>query len=225
MQVTALVPMRHESERVPGKNYRMFHGRPLFHHILETLSSVPAIDRIVVDTDSPTITSSCSIDFPAVVCVARPPHLRDGRTPMTDVLQHDIQDFPSQWYLQTHSTNPLLKPSTVVDAIAHLEAALDRHDSLFTVSRIQARLFDAAGAPINHDPNHLLRTQDLPPILMENSNLYLFTREQIQRGRRYGDRPVLFEMDPLEAVDIDDETGFRLAEAIHGLNDSRSDVG
>ena len=35
--VTALVPMRHYSERVPGKNYRLMAGRPLYAYILETL--------------------------------------------------------------------------------------------------------------------------------------------------------------------------------------------
>ena len=52
MKLAALVPMRHHSQRVPGKNYRPLAGKPLFHHILETLLAVPEIDEIVVDTDS-----------------------------------------------------------------------------------------------------------------------------------------------------------------------------
>jgi CMP-N-acetylneuraminic acid synthetase len=48
----------------------------------------------------------------------------------------------------------------------------------------------------------------------ENSNLYLFTSDQIAGGRRMGDRPILFEVDPLEAVDIDVEADFVLAEAL-----------
>ena len=70
------------------------------------------------------------------------------------------------------------------------------------------------GSALNHDPKVLLRTQDLPPIYEENSNLYLFTAEQIAGGRRMGDRPILFEIDPLEAVDIDEEPDFVLAEAL-----------
>lgn len=215
--VTAFVPMRHESERVPGKNFRLFHGRPLFHYVLEALSKVDAITKIVVDTDSPMIRESCNLHFPNITCVERPLHLRDGRIPMTDVLQHDARLFPSDWYLQTHSTNPLLKHSTIARALDCLQKESSRHDSLFSVSRLQARLYDAVGKPINHNPKVLLRTQDLPPVLMENSNLYIFTSDQIERGQRFGERPLMLEMDPVEATDIDNQRDFELAEALFSL--------
>ena len=70
---------------------------------------------------------------------------------------------------------------------------------------------------MNHDPSVLLRTQDLPPVLEENSGMYVFSRSQIAEGRRFGDRPLLYEIDPLEAIDIDEESDFVLAEAIHRL--------
>ena len=95
-----------------------------------------------------------------------------------------------------------------------MEPEADNHDSLFSVTRWQTRLYGADGTPINHDPDVLLRTQDLPPVYEENSNLYLFTADQIAAGRRIGDRPILFEIHPLEAVDIDDEHDFVLAEAL-----------
>jgi CMP-N-acetylneuraminic acid synthetase len=50
--IAAIVPMRHDSRRVPGKNYRLFAGRPLYHHILLQLSTCPQISQIVIDTDS-----------------------------------------------------------------------------------------------------------------------------------------------------------------------------
>ena len=54
-KIVALVPMRHDSVRVPGKNYRPIAGKPLYHHILETLLACPEITQVVVDTDSPVI--------------------------------------------------------------------------------------------------------------------------------------------------------------------------
>ena len=122
--------------------------------------------------------------------------------------------MPSDWYLQTHTTNPLLRSNTIEAALDRMETDTTGHDSLFSVTRWQTRLYAADGSPINHDPNVLLRTQDLPPVYEENSNLYLFTRDQILAGRRIGDQPILFEVDPLEAVDIDVETDFVLAEAL-----------
>ena len=146
--------------------------------------------------------------------IDRPEHLLGGHTPMTDVLQYDASQVPSEWYLQTHTTNPLLRASNDRSGARPYGAAARDHDSLFSVTRLQTRLYAADGSALNHDPKVLLRTQDLPPIYEENSNLYLFTAEQIADGRRMGDRPVLFEIDPLEAVDIDEEHDFVLAEAL-----------
>jgi CMP-N-acetylneuraminic acid synthetase len=213
-EITAFVPMRHTSERVPGKNYRDFNGAPLFHHIVSTLLAVPQIGRVVIDTDSPTVTEQSAEHFPDVICISRPEHLLGGDVPMTEVLAHDAAEFPAAWYLQTHSTNPLLTADTIGRAIERLASSLDEHDSLFSVTRLQTRLYDHEGRPINHDPTQLLRTQDLPPVYEENSNIYLFPQELIAQGRRIGDRPMLFEVDPLEAIDIDEEHDFVIAELV-----------
>src|SRR3546814_18816598 len=89
MKIAAIVPMRHASERVIGKNYRDFAGRPLFHHILRTLLNCPSITEVCVDTDSPVITDDVAGSFPAVSVLLRPPHLRAGTTPMNAVLEKD----------------------------------------------------------------------------------------------------------------------------------------
>jgi CMP-N-acetylneuraminic acid synthetase len=212
--VVALVPMRHSSERVPGKNYRPFNGVPLFHRIVSTLLAVERVTMVVIDTDSPVVSEQAADAFPSVVVIDRPAHLLGGHVPMTEVLRHDARQVPSDWYLQTHTTNPLLRAETIDAALDRLERDAEDHDSLFSVTRWQTRLYAADGSPLNHDPNELLRTQDLPPVYEENSNIYLFTAAQIAAGRRIGERPILFEIDPLEAVDIDVETDFILAEAL-----------
>ncbi|MEO1057335.1 MAG: acylneuraminate cytidylyltransferase family protein [Actinomycetota bacterium] len=219
--IVAFVPMRHSSERVPGKNYRDFNGRPLFHHVVSTLLDVPQIDTVVIDTDSPTIEEQCAQHFPTVRCIPRPERLLGGEVPMTDVLAYDASQFPASWYLQTHSTNPLLTAATVQRAIEALDASIDTHDSLFTVTRLQTRLYDQQGNPINHDPSELLRTQDLPPVYEENSNVYVFPDHLIAAGQRIGDRPMLFEVDPLEAVDIDEEHDFVIAELLHKMRSAQ----
>lgn len=210
----ALVPMRHDSERVPGKNYRPMAGKPLYRYIVETLLACPEVDRVVIDTDSEVIKGDAASAFPQVTVLDRPPHLRDGNIPMNDVLLNDVRQLPAELYLQTHSTNPLLRPETISRAIRELRAN-PQHDSLFSVTRIQARLWTGDGQPMNHDPAVLLRTQDLPPVYLENSCLYLFTRELLEdRGTRIGARPLLFEIDRDEASDIDEEQDFRMVEAL-----------
>ena len=215
--VVAFMPMRHSSERVPGKNYRVFDGLPLFHHMVVTLQACPQVSTIAIDTDSPVVVEQCAEHFPDVMIIDRPRHLLGGETPMTEILGHDASVLDSDWYLQTHSTSPLLRPETVTAALLSLDETGDRYDSLFSVTRLQTRLYDSAYRAINHDPDVLLRTQDLAPVYEENSGMYVFTRDQIAEGRRFGDRPKLFEIDPLEATDIDEEADFVLAETLHRL--------
>ncbi len=213
--IVALVPMRHHSVRVPGKNYRPLAGKPLFHHILETLQAVPKIADIIVDTDSAEIISGLQQHFPRVKIIERPEHLRADTVPMNEILMHDTALFPADFYLQTHSTNPLLKAETITGAITQLLNQYPFYDSLFSVTRLQTRLWDGLARPINHNPAILLRTQDLPPVYEENSCLYMFTRETLaMRRNRIGERPLLFEIDPIESRDIDEEFDFLIADLL-----------
>jgi CMP-N-acetylneuraminic acid synthetase len=211
--LVALVPMRHHSQRVPGKNYRPLAGKPLFHHILDTLLSVPVISQVVVDTDSEPVMDGLHRDFPQVTIINRPETLRADDVPMNDILLHDTGQVQADFYLQTHSTNPLLRPETISRAIGTFLAAYPEKDSLFSVTRWQTRLYDQHGRAINHDPSVLIQTQDLPPVYEENSCLYLFTRQNLlRRHHRIGEHPILFEIDPAEAWDIDEDLDFAITD-------------
>lgn len=211
MKIVALVPMRHHSQRVPGKNYRPLGGKPLFHHILETLLAVPDINEVVVDTDSEQVIDGLRRYFPAVKIINRPEQLRADDVPMNEILIHDTGLHPADFYLQTHSTNPLLRAETISKAIQALLAGYPASDSLFSVTRLQTRLYDQHGHALNHNPKELIQTQDLPPVFEENSCIYLFTRENLLAKRhRISDRPLLFEIDAVEAWDIDEELDFAI---------------
>lgn len=211
--ITALVPMRHHSQRVPGKNYRLLAGRPLYQHVIANLLQVKELTQIVVDTDSEEIITGIQQNFPSVKIINRPEHLRADAIPMNEILLNDVAQFPSDLYLQTHSTNPLVKAETFARAIRTLTDLYPGYDSLFGVTRLQSRLWDSLGRAINHNPAILLQTQELPITYEENSCVYLFTGENLQRRRnRLGERPYLFEIDRDEAWDIDEEIDFRLVE-------------
>lgn len=218
MRVVAIVPMRHHSERVPGKNHRPFLGEPLYRRVVRMLLSCSCIDEVVVDTDSPVIVADCAAQFPGVRVLERPEHLRGAMVSMNEVLLNTVRQCDADLFLQTHSTNPLLRAESVTRAIAALLDAGAAHDSLFSVTRLQTRLWTHDSRPLNHDPALLLRTQDLAPVYEENSCAYLFTEELLERtGSRVGERPLLFPLDRLEAWDIDDPVDFELAEAFAAL--------
>jgi len=212
-RIVALVPMRHHSQRVPGKNYRTLAGRPLYQYILNTLEACPEIAEIVVDTDSPIIIDGLRAEFPAIKIIERPEHLRSPETSMNEVLAYDTSQVEADFYLQTHSTNPLLRAPTISRAINSLLKSYPAYDSLFSVTRLHTRLWDQLGRPINHNPAILLQTQDLPPVFEENSCIYIFTRQNLlARRNRLGYRPMMFEIDPAEAWDIDNELDFRITD-------------
>lgn len=214
-KIVALVPMRHESQRVHGKNYRLLAGRPLYQYIISTLLTCKEINEVVVDTDSETIIAGLRMDFPQVRILVRPDHLCGGNIPMNEVLLHDVSQVEADFYLQTHSTNPLLSSETISRAI---QIALDnypRYDSLFSVTRWQTRLWNELGVAINHNPEILLRTQDLPPVFEENSCLYIFTADTLRNQRnRIGKRPFMYQIDPEEAWDIDEEIDFMIVDLL-----------
>lgn len=214
-RIVAFVPMRHNSVRVPGKNYRLLAGKPLFQHILDTLLECPEIAQVVVDTDSPTIIGSLQTLYPQVAILKRPDHLCADTIPMNEILLYDTSQVQADLYLQTHSTNPLLRAPTISSAIQTLLANYPSYDSLFSVTPIKKRLWDELSRPVNHNPAILLRTQDLPSIYEENSCIYLFTRQTLEvRRNRLGERPFMFRMDPEEAWDIDEEMDFRVADLL-----------
>lgn len=211
--IVALVPMRHQSQRVPGKNYRSVAGKPLYAYILSTLLKCDEISQVVVDTDSELIQRGVREMFPEVLLIERPEHLRGDAVPMNEILAYDATQIEADFYLQTHSTNPLLQPSTISKAIQMFLANYPYFDSLFSVTRLHTRLWDALGRAINHNPAILLQTQDLPPIFEENSCLYIFTREKLlSRLNRIGERPMMFEINPSEAWDIDEELDLEIVE-------------
>lgn len=215
-KIVAIVPMKHTSERVPGKNYKPFGDKLLFEHILSTLLACETISQVVVDTDSDLIMDKLKADYPEVLILVRPEHLRPGDTPMNDVLLNIIGQVPADFYMQTHSTNPLLSAATISNAVDQFLDKYPIYDSLFGVTKLQTRLWDGMARAVNHNPNILLPTQELPPIYEENSCIYIFTKEILeQKHNRIGNRPQLFEIDKVEALDIDTPEDFVISEMFY----------
>lgn len=213
----ALLPMKAHSERVRAKNFRMFNGRPLFRWILDTLLSMEEIDLVVINTDARGILLEHGVtDSARIVIRDRKPEMCGDLVSMNVVLADDVENIGADTYLMTHTTNPLLSAETIQKAIQYYHRSLDKGcDSLFAVNRVQTRFYRQDGSAVNHDPKELVRTQDLEPWFEENSNLYIFSRESFHATHsRIGKKPCMFEIPKMEAVDINDETDWTIAEAV-----------
>lgn len=221
----ALLPMKANSQRVKGKNFRIFHGKPLFAWMLDKLLAFDRIEQVVINTDARDILALNGIvESDRVRIRDRKPELRGDHVSMNLILEDDIAAVPADTYLMTHTTNPLLSSNTIREAMdAYHDALLHgRADSLFTVNKIQTRFYRANASPVNHNLGHLIQTQDLEPWFEENSNLYIFSATSFAcSGARIGRMPIMYEMNKLEAVDIDTYEDWHLAEAIASLNENK----
>ncbi|MEM0986435.1 MAG: acylneuraminate cytidylyltransferase family protein [Pseudomonadota bacterium] len=220
-RLVALLPMKAHSARVTSKNFRTIAGKPLFRWVLDTLLAAPAIDRVVINTDARDILAEAGLkdgDGDGRILIRdRKPEICGDLVSMNLVLADDIAAISADAYFMTHTTNPLLSVSTLDAMVAAYEAgvAAGTADSLFAVNEHQTRFYTPEGAPINHDPANLIRTQDLPPYLEENSVGYLFSRESFAKTEaRIGERPILFTTPPLESVDIDEPEDWFMAESL-----------
>lgn len=215
-RLVALLPMKAHSERVPGKNFRDFAGKPLFRWILDTLLALEEVERVIINTDARDILDGKGLKEGGRVLIRdRKPELCGDAVSMNRILADDIAAVESELYLMTHTTNPLLSAATLRAALAAFREAqgAGRADSLFSVNKHQCRFYRADASPINHDPARLLPTQDLEPWFEENSNLYLFTAQSFEStAARIGRKPLLYPTPKYESLDIDTPADWTLAE-------------
>lgn len=243
-KVIAFVPIRHDSQRLPGKNYKLLGGKPLYHFILTTLLTLEEITAVVIDTNSHIVRDGCSFYFKdfvenqKLIVLNRDPSLTDHQVSMNIMIDSLFKrnlpilsdSIKRPIILQTHVTNPFLKSSTIQDGITKYKNMLhnNTYDSLFAVSTWRTRLYDADNKPINHDPNNLIQTQDLKPIYEDNSCMYFFTQESFYNNKpmnRLGINPCIYPMtDKEELVDIDWLADLELAEAYLQRRKIREDL-
>ena len=109
--------MRANSERIKDKNVRLFNGTPLYYYVSDTLIDCKIFEYVIIDTNVEEIKIEAPHEFPQIKIIDRPEKLTAGEISMNDVLHHSLKQVDSEFILQTHSTNPLLRKNTILDAI------------------------------------------------------------------------------------------------------------
>ena len=220
MKVTLLLPMKRNSERVPNKNLKLFNGKPLFQAVIDELIKSKYINKVIINTDSDLIAESAVNVYKDFVHIhKRPKNIQGDFVSMNKIIEYDLNNSDSDIYIQTHSTSPLLAIRSIDAAIEKMISKATDFDSIFSVTKIQTRFYDKNGNPFNHDPKELLRTQDLEPLFEENSGFYIFTKDSFKNAdnKRIGLNPLMFEIDKIEAIDIDKPSDFIIAESLYKL--------
>ncbi len=222
ISICMIIPIKHKSQRVPGKNYRDFNGYPLFDIILNKVVKVGYIDKVIIDTNSPTIKKLIEEKHNEKVIIYDRPEELCGHDVSTNTLLMNVIDKMNlnyDYYMQTHVTNPILSIDTIEKCIETFFKKTDHgFDSLFTVKQLQTRLYykhNEQVQALNHNINELLQTQDLDPLFEENSCLYIFNKETLfKKKHRLGFNPYMFIMKDIESFDIDTEYDFLIAKTV-----------
>ena len=214
----ALLPIKEHSERIPEKSFEKIGFKPLFSFIIDSLINSQHISKIVINTDSERIINEIGKLYPtdSIHFIDRPKELRGDLVPMNDIIKHDINQFETNLFIQTHITNPLLKTKTIDNAILFYKN--NTYDSIVSVNEHKSRFYDSKYNPINHDgSSNILRTQDLKPLYEENSCFYIFSKDSfIKSGNnRIGNKPFYFTINKLESIDIDYYEDLQLARALY----------
>lgn len=218
MKIKVLLPMKANSERVINKNMKDFAGLPLYHAVADSVLKSKYVDKLVINTDSHIIAEDAVKTYGnRVIINDRPAEICGDFVSMNKIIENDLSKLDGEHFMQTHSTNPLLKATTIDAAVELYFANLDKFDSVFSVTKVQTRFYDSEAKPVNHNPAELIRTQDLEPLFEENSNFYIFSKKSFSRSgdRRIGLNPKIFVMNKLEAIDIDEPEDFVLAELLY----------
>lgn len=212
----AILFMKAESERLPHKNIKLFDGKPLFWYVVNSLLQVESIEQVCIDTDSREIAELVIHHFPGerVKLFDRPEHLKGQLVTANSLVKGLLDKISGATFVQTHVTNPLLTPDTIKRATTLYQHLRPDYDSLFAVTRHQSHFYSFKGEPLNHNPSDIVRTQDLPPVYEDNHCLYIFDRKCFELWGRVGLKPYMMEISKIEAIDIDTQEDWDIAEAV-----------
>ena len=208
------IPIKKNSQRVPRKNFRIFHGVPLYKHTLYKLRDCD----VYIDTDSTQIIDEVAADpnLNHITAYNRRDDLIGDEVSVCDLINNFIKKFKlnEELICQLHVTSPFLR----IETLSRAYSKMADYDSVVSCNVLQTRLWrkeEYGICPVNHNPLVLQQTQDLPKYYEENSLFYIFKSETIlNTGNRIGKNPYFFETSFPENLDIDWEADWDLANKV-----------
>lgn len=191
MSRLAIIPARGGSKRIPGKNVRPFHGKPMLAYSITAAHASGLFDRVVVSTDDPVI-AALALELGAEVPFMRPAALADDHTGTFAVIQHAVEvlcgaDSAVDYVCCLYATAPFVQPVYLQQGLAAL-AAQPAKSYAFSVSRFdfpiqRAIRLNADGCIEACYPQYReVRSQDLDESFHDAGQFYWGRTEAWRRG-------------------------------------------
>ena len=209
MRIIAIMPIKLQNERLPGKNTKLLGDKPLLQYELLSLKETGLCDRICVYCSDEAVGPFLpdGVEF-----IQRPAELDLPTANFSQIFENFMNTVDSDIYVYAHATAPYITVDTMRQCIGAVVSG--EHDSAFCAVKIQDFLWKD-GEPLNFDAANIPRSQDLEPIFRETSGVYVFTKAVFEKlHRRIGMKPFVKEVSFKEAVDINNPEDFALAEAL-----------
>lgn len=212
--ITAVIPIRKGSQRVPDKNFKEFYnGKSLLEIKIEDLLNVQLIDNIIVNTDSDE-----AIDIAKKYGISyfkREPFYASSQCTQSDFFKNLAETTDSDIIIHTPCTSPLIKVSTMYDAINRF--MISDNDSCNAVGIVKEYLW-LNNNPLNYEivNNNVPNSQDLPDVLKLTFGFNILSKKlMIERSNVVGKNPLFYIVDEIEETDIDTQLDFDFAKFLY----------
>ena len=210
--INVLIAVRGGSKRVPRKNVRPFCGSTMLELKVEQAMRLKGISGVVVTSDDDEMLEMAS--KLGATAMKRNPQYATDTVPMGDVYVHLASILDCKDILWTPVTSPLVTDETV-QACIDIYKEKTEYDSVVTTNIIKEYMWLGDRA-INYDPKNHPRSQDLPEIYALNFAANILPRELMIKNKNIlGDNFYGYMLDEIEAVDVDTEFEFMLAEILY----------
>ena len=216
-KILALIPARGGSKGIPGKNIRLFAGKPLLAWTILAAQSCPLISDIVVSTDDARIADT-ALEWGALVPFMRPADLARDDTPGIAPVMHALSVLPGYDYvLLLQPTSPLRSTEDISECI--LMALRLNADSIVSVCESAVHpywtyLCNDRGElrPVVKTPP-IARRQDLPEVFCLNGAMYLSRVDWLIKSAAFVTSATLgIKMPKERSIDIDTPLDWKIAE-------------
>jgi CMP-N-acetylneuraminic acid synthetase len=211
--ITAVIPLRKNSQRVINKNLRLFNKKNLLIYKIEKLKQIKYIDQIIINTDSEEaikIAKDLNVGF-----WRREDYYAKSICTNSEFWSHIADTTDSKFIMFTNCTSPLVKIETYNNIFKKFEEIKNINDSLNTVTEEKNFLY-LENKAINFDPRKAPNSQDLPNIVKLNFAVNILTKKlMLTKKSIIGDNPYFFKLDQTEGFDIDTFYDFEFAEYLH----------
>lgn len=211
MKTAAMIPIKMNSQRLPGKNIKKFSdGTPLVALIQRACINAEQVDEVYIYCSSEEIKPYI---LDGVKFLKRPDWLDGDNVNCNDIICEFMKSVDADVYVVSHATGPFTQSRSIDACIEKVTAG--GYDSAFLARSMQQFLWRDGNA-VNFDVQNFPRTQDLKPIYIEAPGAYVFTRETFCRyRRRVGIKPYIHPVSETEGRDIDNLEDFLIADAVY----------